>query len=438
MIPLRRIPEVNFYKYPPPMPASEKDKLAFTEKLELSKRLAESEQFTIFVSVPYCTVRCNSCPYFKSLLPNAADQYSFLAPYVKSIETQLDAYSNTERFSLAKCAAVYMGGGTASLLSPEQVGRVVKSVKNAFETTNDIEITLEGNPADFGKSYYERIIQFGVNRLSIGYQSAIENILKDKLGSPHNAQEGARALNEAIGAGFRTVNVDMLYGIPGQRFEDWKSDLEIVSKLGSENITTNSYIIYGNTLSEHRIREGTLAKPINGKERDRWYNYTVEKLEKYGYIEYRKDTFSKPGHYQKYSELTYRLSKESVGIGAGSYSLINGYQFQSTSNPDAYMKNIADGIFTSPDSYSVKADKNIMMGRFVMQNLKVGYLSRPEFKAVFGNDPIEMYPEIFEEMQIKKLAEIDSDAIRLTDFGRKWQRSIMYAFYSRELRGNLR
>ncbi len=436
LIQLKRIPDMNFYQYPPPLPAG-KNKEAFIEKLELFRTLPGSEIFTFFISVPYCRTRCNSCPFFKDLLPKNVDQHSFLEPYVSSVETQLDAYARTKRFSLARSAAVYIGGGTASLLSAEQASRMVKLVKGSFRTTEDIEVTMEGNPSDFSEKYYKRIIDGGVNRLSIGYQSSQERILRDKLGTPHSAKEGAIALSEALDAGFRTVNVDLLYGVPGQGFNDWKRDLETVISFRPEHITTRSYVIYGNALSALRINEGTLEEPIDGDEKHRWYLHTKEALGKNGYVEHRKGNFSLPGHCQKYSELTYRLSKESIGIGAGAYSFINGYLFRATKDSKEFMANIARGLFTSPDSYSVNADREIMMGRCIMQNLVIGRISRREFKGRFGEDPVGAYPEVFEEMRLKGLAEFDAEEIRLTELGNRWQENIMYAFTSEKVRKDI-
>jgi oxygen-independent coproporphyrinogen-3 oxidase len=435
-IQLKRIPDLNFYQYPPPLPAG-KNKEAFIEKLELFRPLSSSEIFTFFISVPYCRTRCNSCPFFKDLLPKKVNPHSFLEPYVSSVETQLGAYARTERFSLARSAAVYIGGGTASLLSAEQASRIVKLVKGSFRTTEDIEVTMEGNPSDFSEKYYKRIIDGGVNRLSIGYQSSQERILRDKLGTPHGAKEGSIALSEALGAGFRTVNVDLLYGVPGQRLDDWKRDLETVISFRPEHITARSYVIYGNTLSALRINDGTLEEPIGEDEKYKWYLHTRDALGKNSYVEYRKGNFSLPGHCQKYSELTYRLSKESIGIGAGAYSFINGYLFRATNNSKEFMANIAKGLFTSPDSYSVKADREIMMGRCIMQDLVIGRISRQEFKRRFGEDPVCAYPEVFEEMRLKGLAEFDPEEIRLTELGNRWRENIMYAFTSEKVRKDI-
>jgi oxygen-independent coproporphyrinogen-3 oxidase len=435
LIPLEDLHYINFYQYPPPLAVRKKYAAKFEEKLALSTSLAPSEVFTIFVSIPFCRSRCNSCTYFKSRLPKTPGMQSLLERYVQSIERQIAFYSQTERFSVAKCGALYIGGGTASVCSPDHIGRIVNSVtKKSLKMTEDVEITLEGNPSDLNRAYYKQVTSSCVNRLSIGYQSCSEHLLKDKIGSPHGSKESSRSVKDALDAGFRTVNIDMLYGIPGQRLEDWISDLDKVIKLNPESITIYSYIIHRHTLSEVRIAQGTLEKPIDYNEKHHWYLYAKKRLMESGYVENRKGNFAKRGHSQKYAELSYRNCRESIGIGAGAYGFINGYLLKATKNPDKFMKNISIGLFTSPDFYSIRADEKIMMERYVMQNLVSGFLSISEFRSKFNRDPREVYPSVFGEIASKRLASFNNEEIRLTELGSRWLPNILYAFVSEELR----
>ena len=330
-----------------------------------------------------------------------------------------------------------MGGGTASLLSARQVGDITDLAKRSFRTAENIEITLEGNPSDFGRDYYAEIIEHGVNRLSIGYQSADAGILNDKLGSPHNAEEGLRSLEDALRAGFRTVNVDMLYGIPGQRFDQWKKDVEIVVGMGPESVTTYAYIVYEKTVAALRIKQGRFEAQIDGDERHRWYLYTEGAFEESGYIAYKKGHFVRPGHAQAYSDLSYRMGAESIGIGAGAYGFINRYLFMSTSNPIYFAASVESGLFTTADFQSARANTDIMMSKYLMHSIATGTINVQEFTILFGTDPSSAYREVFDEMYIKRLAVSEKNQMKLTDLGVRWQQNITNAFYSEGLRRNV-
>ncbi|MDE1855431.1 MAG: hypothetical protein KGH57_03900 [Candidatus Micrarchaeota archaeon] len=428
---------LNIYQYPPPIAVGEPEKKAFFEKLELSKPLDASEPFTIFVSVPYCRTRCNSCPYFKALLPTKEPNET-IGKYASTIEKQVAFYASKERFRNARLGSVYLGGGTASLLSSGQVVQIVELINSSFKSKG-AEITLEGNPKELkSEAYLHEVAGHGVNRVSMGYQSKQERLLEELLGSPHSAEEGQMALNAVMRAGFNTVNVDLLYGVPGQKFGEWKYDLSEVVKTGPESITINSYIVYPHTLTAYRIAHGIMEEPISGDERHKWYLYARKKFLESGYVQARTGSFVKPGHEQIYAELAYEKSKESIPIGAGAYGLINGYMFRATGSPDKFMDNISEGLFTSPDFQSIKASKEIMMDRYVMQNLSHRRIYLEEFKQTFGLDLRDVYPTQFERMEASGLVKKDEEKITLTDLGVRWHQNIFRMFVSEEVKGLLR
>ena len=436
LVQLGEMPNMNFFQYPPPVAASRREKEAFLEKLDLSKPLRESDTFTMFISVPYCRHRCNSCTYFKGLLPEVADKEAFLEPYVKAMESQIASYSEANRFGSAKCGAIYMGGGTASLLSADQAARLVSLILKSFNTDRTTEITLEANPLDLDTVYLRKVVQVGVNRLSVGYQSARPSVLEN-IGTSHDAAASRRSIKSALGAGFRTVNVDLLYGVPGQTFGDWKGDLAYIASTSPESITTNSYIVHESTWSQSMIRQGKLKKPVTHEERTRWEAYADRVFSEAGYEKDRAGHFSKRGHGQRYSELTYAHGAECIPIGAGAYGFINRYIFKATNNAEDYMRNVSAGVFLSPDFLSIKADERTMMERYVIQHLSGRQLSISAFRDIFGREPVEAFPEVFAELQRENLASFDENTISLTQHGERWRENVLFAFTSEKLRQDM-
>src|SRR5229473_2804802 len=262
--PYQPLPYINFFQYPPMKSASLDEQTTLAAKLALDKPMSREGVFTIFVSIPYCRVRCHSCPFFKEFLPSHVDKQTFLDDYVDCLDIQIRKYAAMTRFSSAKCNAVYLGGGTASLLAPDQVGRIIDTLQSSFTIEPQVEITLEGNPHEFSSlEYLQRVLQSGVTRVSLGYQSSQDTILRKMLNSPHTANDSVKALQNALATGFYTVNIDLLYRLPGQTLAQWQYDLQTAIDFGPASITIYEYVIHSGSNSERLINRGILTNPTD-------------------------------------------------------------------------------------------------------------------------------------------------------------------------------
>jgi len=433
IFPYRRSPSINFFQYPPMSYIPKNRASSLEEKLALTEQAAEGSIFTIFISIPYCKSRCRSCPYFKGLFPTKGDVHLTLDNYVDCLILQMQRYCKTLRFSTARCGAVYFGGGTASLLAPNQIARIVKNLKEALHLERNTEITLEGNPCQFTLEYLQEAKRGGINRISIGYQSSDDVVLRT-IGCAHNASEAVRAANNAVKVGFETVNIDLLYRIPGQTYAQWKLDLHKAIRFGLSGISTYEYIIYPGTAMEKLVAKGILPHPISKDTAHQWYLRTRGLMRENGYEEDRKGGFSKPGHTQMYGALSYDQGCEIIGLGAGAYSFISGYQFQVPNDPDVFKKQIHKGRYVVADRLSVQATKRNLMERFVIFSLFSAELNRLRFCERFGQDPLIVFPDVFCKLEGNGLIEISPHEIRLTDLGIRWRSNVFYEFYAEEFK----
>lgn len=434
IIPYKTNVSVNFYQYPTPVEADDSEKSFLIDRLELAREMPDKKEFTLFVSIPYCRMKCNSCAFFKNLVPPNKRDVEVLDAYLSSVIKQIRSYAGTIRFSNAHCSAVYIGGGTASLLSSRQCEVLVGEIKKSFKLTKDVEITLEGNPLDFNKKYLTEVRNAGVNRVSIGLQSFKEAVLEKSLNCSHNNRIGARAVKNATELGFNTVNVDLLYGVPCQKESDWHSDIKRIIKMSPSSITIYRYVIYSNSVSEQRIDKALLEKPASEKEIFGLYLWANRELLKAGYFEKRFGCFSKPGHDQKYSDYSYNLSYESIGIGAGAYSFINGYLFKASNDVKKFKTNMDHGVFAIGDYISIKSTEKNRIERYVINNLFCGILKRNQFRNTFKSDPLEIFPGTFAKLWRYGLVTVDKDHIRLTILGKRYIRNVLYDFYAEELK----
>lgn len=424
----------NFYQYPRPLKVADENKYSIVHKLDLDKEIPGSKEFTLFVFIPYCRSRCFSCPFFKNFIPSNEKVVQVIDDYLPLVIKQIKNYASTSRFSRACCSAIYIGGGTASLLSPRQVQLLIDEIKNSFRIKIDAEITLEGNPLELEKEYLANVRKAGVNRLSIGLQSFNDKILKRSLNSPHDSKSGFASMKNALGLDFKTINVDLLYGIPGQKKSDWRSDVERIIGIAPQSITIYRYVVHPNSISEKMIQKGLLPKQIDEQKMHTWYSWAYGELKEAGYSEKRFGCFAKPGHEQRYSQLSYNLNRESIGIGAGAYSFINSYVFKSSGDVRRFKEDIGQDLFQIGDYISIRATEKNKMERYIMHNLFSSILSRKNFLTLFNQDALEVFPFIFAKLWRYNLVTINSECIKLTNLGKRYIHNILYEFYSEDLK----
>jgi oxygen-independent coproporphyrinogen-3 oxidase len=432
-LPYKEEPKVNFFLYPP-MKASPDGISSIGEKLDLHKNMEYDSIFTLYISVPYCRKRCNSCNCFRGFLPGQGDNNAFLDQYVDTLIDQMKAYSNTRRFSEATCAAVYIGGGTGSVLSPAQIKRLVEEVKKSFTTLEQFEINLEGNPVDFTKDYLKQVKEYGINRLSIGYQSGQDAVL-DALNTSHRSVVGKQAIYDAIDTRFECVNIDLLYNVPGQTFEMWKADVnEVVELFQPQNISVGDYMVYKGSRADELIQKGLFQKQWGIDEVNRWYQWTCERLGQDEYREFVRGILAKPGKDQKYVQYSCSEGSEILGLGAGAFAYINGYQFRNVFQSEKYKKCIREKNYFAADQISGTPSKLYKMQRFAIHNLYTEVIDMDKFYKRFNISAQDVFNTTIEKLVHYKLVNMNHERIWLTNLGKKWRRSVYYEFYDEQFK----
>jgi oxygen-independent coproporphyrinogen-3 oxidase len=420
---------VNFFQYPPPILTPRVQNNSNWDDLGLSDPNCPDPVFTVFVSIPYCRVRCHSCPYFRNLLPSGPSFEAPLDEYTETLVQQIRKFGSTVRYSGRRCGSIYFGGGTASLLAPTQLCDLVSALRSAFILSPDAEITLEGNPHEFTGPYLRSIRQVGISRISIGLQSFRQEILKGSLNSPHTADESYVAAEEAVAAGFNTVNIDLLYRVPGQTIDQWQDDVKKTVSFSPDGITIYRYVVHAGSASERLIEDAKLVQQADVMTAHEWYEWARSFLIRHGYEENRKGSFSKPGHLQRYGHLTYDLGTELIGIGAAAYGYSNYRQWISPTSPETYMKRAREGEFPIVERISEKADHRILMERFIIFSFFRFSLDREVFHDLFHDDVLNVFGETFDRLVMEGLVHIDSKAIILTEKGLMQREKVQGAFY---------
>lgn len=422
-----------FILYPPDMYDVSGPELQ--DELETSLDLTmDGTDFVMYLSVPYCRVRCKACPYFVDLLPKNADKKADLMDrYVDALVLDLKRHAATERWGNATLRGVYIGGGTGSLLEIHHMDKVLGTLSSYFRLADDCEITLEGNAEDFALEKADYVAKSIINRVSLGAQSFQPNILKT-VGSPHQANQTIEAIRLLQDAGLGHISLDMMYNMPDHTLEDWRKDFEVLRDLGIKHLTTYLYRVTPGTQQEKLIKAGKVS-PVAEPESDevrQMQAMIAEFAEQAGMGNYMLEHYAVPGYESKYNRYTMRECVDALGVGAGAYSFINQRRTGTAKDVDGYIDAVenCDPTFTTA---SIQLTPLMSRQRYMIFNLLYYRIDKDHYAANWGNDPIEDFPIILKGLQDDRLMRDEGSAYVVTDLGRSWLQNIMLEFFDESM-----
>ena len=362
----------------------------------------------IYVHIPFCVKKCYYCDFI-----SYTNKFNIQEEYVKKVIAEIE--DNKELLEKNNITTIYIGGGTPSSIKPELIKNILDKI---FETANiknkeNIEITIEVNPGTVTKNNLQLYKNCGINRLSIGLQSANDDILK-KIGRIHNYEQFLNTYNWAIEEEFKNINVDLMLGLPTQTINDLKDSLENIINLKPmpNHISVYSLIIEENTKIEKMINAGELELPKEDEERNQ-YKYTKNFLELKGYKHYEISNFAKPGYESKHNMNCWE-QKQYIGFGLAAHSYIKTKRYSNTCNLEEYLKN------TSKDIKTIHEEQNTedMKKEYMLLGLrKLEGISISKFKEKFGENPIYMFRKELQRLVDEDLLVVNLDNIRLTNKG---------------------
>lgn len=423
---------VNNFIYPPLGPAFESSARPFSELIRLDRAPRHTRPFVIYTSTPYCRVRCHSCHCFRGVLPRGKQKEALLDEYLTCVIQQAEAFSAARRFRERECGAIYFGGGTASLMTAHQVGELVRTLRSRFQLSANCEITLEGNPTDFSSDYLREVRPF-ITRVSIGYQSANPATLR-ALNSPHDSATGLAAVRNALQADVRTVNVDLLFNVPGQSLQQWQEDVRTLVDLSPHGISPGDYIVHPGSPADVLMRTGRLGQQAPTGAVYAWYKAAAIELERRGYVEQLRGIFTRERHRYEYGRLSCTNASEIIGLGAGAYSFVHRYQFQTEGNAEQFKRRVRSGDMIHAALLSERATDRHLMERFVVLSLFSSAVSGDAFRNRFGIELLEVFSGEVAELLKVGLANMDGGDLRLTEAGREHRRYVYARFRSADHR----
>lgn len=372
----------------------------------------------VYIHIPFCKRRCLYCDFITT-----ANKGTMLPDYARSLQLEI----LNSPFPIEKARSVYFGGGTPSLLTPEQIAVLLKAVQTRYGLANDAEITLEVNPGTVSEEYYRQISELGINRLSIGAQSFLDKELK-LLGRIHNAQEAIASFNSARKAGFDNISMDLIFGLPGQSLNDWQKSLDQIAALKPEHLSIYSLILEDNTPLTRAIEAGRLLKPDDDLVAD-MYEMTMDTLAVIGYEHYEISSWAVNPLFESRHNKVYWTGDDYLGFGVGAVGCVAGRRMRNTESIDDYILKLEQYARRYGDlkggNLSVEAERSGEMSSVVVES---EVLNREEQMKEFMILGLRMTREgvfeksFFERFGVEMTVKFDKEIERLLSFDlMRWQ-----------------
>lgn len=320
--------------------------------------------FGVYVHVPFCATRCGYCDfntYTAGELGTAASPHSYISALGRELEYAAELMDS--RGQLKPADTVFVGGGTPSLLGAQGLATILKFVQDTFGVAANAEVTTESNPESTSPEYFAGLRAAGFTRVSLGMQSVAPHVLAT-LDRTHTPGRPVAAAQEARAAGFEHVNLDMIYGTPGETDDDVRATLEAVVSAGVDHVSAYSLIVEEGTAMARKVRRGELPMPDEDVLAHR-YELIDAALAADGFQWYEVSNWAKPGGYCRHNDI-YWVDGNWWGAGPGAHSHIGGTRFYNVKHPARYAAMVSNGEFPVKDGEVLtEADRHtekIMLG----------------------------------------------------------------------------
>ena len=329
----------------------------------------------LYVHVPFCSAICNYCNFNRGLFDAELKRR-----YVDALIAEITGAGEAGRAGGAD--TIFFGGGTPSLLEPEDVARILGACRSAFDLAPDSEVTLEANPETVNQARLAGFRDAGVNRLSYGVQSFREDELR-RLSRLHSADRARSAVAEARAAGFGNVSLDLMMWLPGQRVDDWLHSVDEAIRLGPDHLSLYLLEVYPNApLKEEMARARWSQAP--DEDAAVMYMTGMERLEAAGYLQYEISNVARPGRRSRHN-LKYWTDGEWLGFGCGAHSTVDGVRWKNVSGTEDYVERVHNGAAVAVDTRRLAPDERLGDALFTGLRLTEG-VNLDVFRDRYGVD----------------------------------------------------
>lgn len=374
------------------------------------------DKISLYIHIPFCAQKCLYCDF-----PSFARKDHLRKAYIEALNKEI--ISLREKHNNLEINTIFIGGGTPSVLEADELECLLKEVAK-LNMAKDIEYSMECNPGNLTEEKLEVMKKYGVNRISMGLQAKQDNLLKG-LGRIHNYKTFKENFLLAKKVGFNNINVDLMFGLPNQRLNEWEETLREIISLEPAHISAYSLIIEEGTAFYNLYENDKLKLPTEEEER-KMYHLAKKILEENGFNQYEISNYAKEGKECRHN-LAYWNMDNWIGVGSAAASYINGKRIKNISNVEEYINSINEKGEAVEEI--INNSKNDNIEEFMFMGLrKINGIDENEFKKRFSMNINDVYGEILNKYIDEGLLIRDSGRIFLSEKGIEISNVIMADF----------
>jgi oxygen-independent coproporphyrinogen-3 oxidase len=400
--------------------------------------------FSIYLHIPFCSHKCPYCDFNTYAVTVVPEK-----DYVGALLAELDYRASLPEWNSRPVQTIYFGGGTPSLFGPQSIVKILEAISERFSYLPGLEVSIEANPGAVHGDDLSGYLAAGINRISFGAQSLNTHTLKT-LGRTHAPEDVDNAMMNARRAGFDNINLDLMYGVPGQTITDLEADLAAMVELRPDHISPYGLTIEKGTPFYRGYKRGVLAPPD-----EETGALMMDKLGSIlggaSYIHYEISNFALEDRQARHN-LAYWNGDDYLGLGAGAHSFIARHKFSPAADasfmarfrasektaalrwsnfalPSKYMKEVTGRGQAS--SWQDELDlKDLIFEYFFLGLRKIAGVSISEFKNKFGLEVVQCYPSLIRVLTGQGLIKLKDDMLTLTPRGLLLADSVIENFSS--------
>lgn len=374
------------------------------------------DKISLYIHIPFCAQKCLYCDF-----PSFARKDHLRKAYIEALNKEI--INLREKHNNLEINTIFIGGGTPSVLESNELECLLKEIAK-LNMAKDIEYSMECNPGNLTEEKLEVMKKYGVNRISMGLQAKQDNLLKG-LGRIHNYKTFKENFLLAKKVGFNNINVDLMFGLPNQRLNEWEETLREIISLEPAHISAYSLIIEEGTAFYNLYENDKLKLPTEEEER-KMYHLAKKILEENGFNQYEISNYAKDGKECRHN-LAYWNMDNWIGVGSAAASYINGKRIKNISSVEEYINSINEKGEAVEEI--INNSKNDNMEEFMFMGLrKINGIDENEFKKRFSMNINDVYGEILNKYIDEGLLIRDSGRIFLSEKGIEISNIIMADF----------
>ncbi|MGD9876494.1 radical SAM family heme chaperone HemW [Desulfococcus sp.] len=377
----------------------------------------------IYIHVPFCVRKCLYCDFYSEI------DRSRIPDYLDALDQEIRCADPPAGLIFD---TLYIGGGTPSVLASNQVNRIMATVRERFELCPDAEITLEANPGTLTEKGLRALRRLGVNRLNIGVQSFSDKGLRF-LGRVHSAEDARTSVRWAQDAGYDSIGLDLIYGLPGQSAADWIADMTAAVTLAPHHLSCYM-LTYEPRTPLSRLLEKRTFKPLSESRVGTLFQTTIRFLADHGYTQYEVSNFARSSDKQSRHNRKYWSMAPYLGFGPSAHSFMPPERWWNVGSIGRYMELTATGQPVVDAKEVVDREGQIIEGLYLGLRQTDG-IRIPDFENRFELRFKEVFGEVLATLRKKKWLQDAADRCALTPLGLRFLDSVTSMFVSRDFSG---